>query len=96
MAQRHAARFPLMAMGMLALLTGMWAGLLRRGWNVPIPRPTLVLAHGPFMISGFLGTLIGFERAVALGRQWAFAAPLCSALGAVALFTGAPAPAGRC
>jgi hypothetical protein len=79
-----------MALGMVALLTGMWAGLLRLGWNWPTPRPTFGLAHGPLMISGFIGTLIGLERAVALARPWAYAAPLLTALGAVALLAGAP------
>ena len=59
-------RFPLMAMGILALLAAMWAGLLRMGWSWPPLRPTLPMAHGPLMISGFLGTVIGVERAVAL------------------------------
>ena len=88
MTPRKPLRFPLMALGMLALLTGMWAGLLRLGWNWPTPRPTFGLAHGPLMISGFLGTLIGVERAVALGRSWAFAAPALTALGAGALIAG--------
>ncbi len=79
-----------MALGMLALLTGMWAGMLRLGWIWPAPRPTFASTHGPLMISGFLGTLIGVERAVALGRSWAFAAPALTALGTVALIAGAP------
>ena len=87
---RPLARFPLMAVGMLALLTGMWAGLLRLGWAWPTPRPTFGLTHGPLMISGFIGTLIGLERAVALGRRWAYAAPLLTAIGAVTLLVGAP------
>ncbi len=87
---RPVARFPLMAIGMFALLTGMWAGLLRLGWNWPTPRPTFGLVHGPLMVSGFLGTLIGLERAVALGRRWAYAVPLLTALGAIALLVGAP------
>ena len=87
---RPVARFPLMALGMLALLTGMWAGLLRLGWNWPAPRPSFGLTHGPLMISGFIGTLIGLERAVALGRRWAFAAPILAAVGALALLAGAP------
>ena len=63
---------------MLALLTGLWAGLARLGWAVPLPRPGFSSLHGPLMVSGFLGTLISLERAVALGRPWAYAAPLLS------------------
>ena len=87
---RTAARIPLMGMGMVALLSGMWAGLLRLGWNWPLPRPGFVLVHGPLMVSGFVGTLIALERAVALGRRWTFAAPLLTALGTVVLLVGMP------
>jgi len=41
------------------------------------------------MVAGFLGTVIGLERAVALGRLWAYAAPVATGLGAVALAAGA-------
>jgi len=44
------------------------------------------------MVCGFLGTLIGVERAVALGAVWPYAAPLLTAVGALALLTGLPAP----
>ncbi len=40
------------------------------------------------MISGFLGTLISLERAVALERRWTYAAPLLTATGAVLLAAG--------
>ena len=85
-------RFPLMALGLLALLTALWGGLVRLGWNWPLPWPTLFIAHGPLMVCGFLGTLIGVERAVALGVLWPYAAPLLTAVGTLALLTGLPAP----
>ncbi len=59
-------RFPIMALVMVALLAGLWAGLLRLGWGWPVLRPLLPSLHGPLMVSGFLGTLICLERAVAL------------------------------
>jgi len=62
-------RFPLMGLGVLGLLAAMWAGLVRLGWGLPALRPGLPIAHGPLMISGFLGTLISLERAVALERR---------------------------
>jgi hypothetical protein len=77
---------------MLALLAGLWGGLVRLGWSLPALRPALAGAHGPLMIAGFLGTLIGLERAVALGG-WAYAAPLLTALAAAALLVGPPGPA---
>jgi hypothetical protein len=79
-----------MALAMLALLTGTWAGLLRLGWQVPLLSATLPSAHGPLMVSGFLGTLIGLERAVALGHLWAYAGPLATAVGTLALITNIP------
>ncbi len=79
---------PLMALGILALLAAMWAGLLRMGWAFPPIVSTLASAHGPLIVGGFLGTLISMERAVAIGQRWAYAAPLFSALGALVLMTG--------
>ena len=94
MVVRHPLRFPLMALGMVALLAALWGGLLRLGWDWPIMRPMLPGAHGPLMVSGFLGTLIGLERAVALGQWWTYAGPLLSGLGALALIVGLPGVAG--
>jgi hypothetical protein len=87
----RAGHLPLVFLSVLALLVGLWGGLARIGWPVPEPRAGLSLAHGPLMVSGFLGTLIGLERATALGRLWAYGAPLLSALGVVALLAGLPA-----
>ena len=42
------------------------------------------------MALGFLGTVIGLERAVALGSRWHFAVPLLSGAGAIALVAGGP------
>lgn len=88
MISRLPLRFPLMALGMISLLAGLWSGLLRLGWNWP--QLPLAAYHGPLMVSGFLGTLISLERAVALERRWAYAAPLLTGLGALALITGLP------
>ncbi len=93
MASRVALRYPLMAAGMLALLAGMWAGLLRLGWAMSWSHSALFDLHGPLMVCGFLGTLIGLERAVALGIAWGYAAPALTGIGAVCLVAGVPAPA---
>ncbi len=82
------ARVPLLALGMVALAAGLWAGLLRLGWDWPTPRPSLAVGHGPLMVCGFLGTLISLERAVALERGWAYAAPLLAGLGGALLVLG--------
>ncbi len=82
-----------MALAMLALLGALAGGLARLGWSVP-SRPGLVAFHGPLMIGGFLGTLIGLERAVAIGRAWAYAGPLATGVGALAMMAGVPGGAG--
>ena len=92
-------RLPLLGMAALALLAGMWAGLVRIGWALPPGHPTWVANHGPLMISGFLGTLISLERALALAAvfraRWPYLAPLLSALGGLALLLGLPAMLGQ-
>lgn len=86
--KRSRVPFPLLALGVLALLAALWAGLVRLGWGLPPLRPTLPMAHGPLMVSGFLGTLIGLERAVALNRPWMYSGPVLSGLGALLLAAG--------
>ena len=92
-------RLPLLGLAGAALLAGLWAGLVRLGWAVPPGHPAWVANHGPLMISGFLGTLISLERAVALAAyarsRLPYAAPLVSALGALALLLGLPALVGQ-
>jgi len=83
-------RLPLLIMGFVSLASGVLAGLARLGWGVPLPSAELVMLHGPLMVSGFLGTVIGLERAVALGRRWAYAGPLLPGLGGVAILLGFP------
>jgi hypothetical protein len=56
---------------------------------MPVPINALAL-HGPLMVSAFLGTVISLERAAALGRLWAYAAPLCAGLGGALLLLGLP------
>jgi|DewCreStandDraft_5_1066085.scaffolds.fasta_scaffold00215_18 hypothetical protein len=87
-------RFVLLIPALLALLAALWAGLQRLGWDVPALRPGLAAAHGPLMISGFLGTLITLERAVALGSRWTYGAPALAGLGSLALLIGLPDPVG--
>jgi hypothetical protein len=79
-----------MFMAGLALLAGLWGGVQRIGWALPNITLYLPAQHGPLMVSGFLGTLISLERAVALsqfqnGRRIYYLVPLLAGLGAVAL-----------
>ncbi len=78
------------AAGIFSLLAALWAGLLRLGWYFPVIDPALILAHGPLMVSGFLGTLISLERAVALKKPWTYASPSLTILGSLSLIAGLP------
>jgi hypothetical protein len=88
-------RLPLLALALVALLAGLWAGLLRLGLDLPPLRPALAAEHGPLLVLGFLGTQIGLERAVALRRGWPYVAPAAAAAGAVWLIIGLPSGGGR-
>jgi hypothetical protein len=87
-------RLALLAAGGLALLVGLAGALVLVGAPMPATVVPVATAHGPLMAMGFLGTVIALERAVALDRRWAYAAPMASALGAVALIAGSPSIAG--
>ena len=87
-------RLPLLGLAGLALLTGLWAGLLRMGWAWPRIQPALPMSHGPLMVSGFLGTLILLERAVAIQKAWAYLGVALNGLGGVFVALGAPGPWG--
>lgn len=86
-------RLPLLALGFVALIVGSGAGLARLGWPVPAFMAGAAAWHGPLMVGGFFGTVIAIERAVALGRPWAWLAPLASGSGALLLTAGAALPA---
>ena len=92
-------RVPLLLLAGGALLAGLWAGLVRLGWALPLGNPAWVANHGPLMISGFLGTLVSLERALALAAvarsRLPYLAPALSALGGLALLLALPAEVGR-
>ncbi len=85
-------RLPLMAMGMISLLMALFGGVQRLGWDLPTLTMVLPANHGPLMVGAFLGTVIGLERAVALGALWGFLGPLATGLGGVLLITGIAPP----
>lgn len=81
-------RLPLMAMGMISLITALWGGVQRLGWDLPTLTLSLPTNHGPLMVGAFLGTVIGLERAVALGRLWGYLGPLMTGLGGILMIAG--------
>jgi len=88
-----------LACAAIALVAAVAGGLLRA---CPAPAPSTVpswlaagaASHAALMVCGVLGTVIGLERAVALGRWGAFAAPSASAGGALATLAGHAEAAG--
>lgn len=84
-------RVGILAFAGASLLAGLLGGLALLGLPGPAPTVRLVGAHGLLMTFGFLGTLIALERAVALGRPWAYVAPVASGLAGLSLVAGAPA-----
>jgi hypothetical protein len=82
------ARLPLLVLGFVALFAGLGAGLARLGWTMPDVATAAAAWHGPLMICGFFGVVISIERAVAIGRLWAYAAPLLAGLGTAATLHG--------
>lgn len=94
-ARRPAARWaalerpPRLLLGFVALIVGTGAGLARLGLPVPSGMAQAAGWHGPLMPCGLFGVVISLERAVAVGRLWAYAAPLLAGLGtALALHGG--------
>lgn len=88
-----ALRLLMLALVALSLLGGIAGGLLRAGVALPALSGAAwpgraALDHAALMVGGFLGTVIGIERAVAVRLRAAFAAPLASSLGGLCLLLG--------
>ncbi len=70
------------------LVFGVLIGLTRMGWSVG--NPPALGSHGPLLALGFLGTVIGMERAVALRRGWVWVVPAVAAGAIVGLLSELP------
>jgi hypothetical protein len=83
----------LLALVAVCLVAGIAGGLLRVGALLPGALDTAwlgqaALGHPALMICGFLGTVVGIERAVAVKLRTAFVAPFAAGLGGVCLLLG--------
>ena len=87
---RSTSRLWLALPAVAALFSGVLAGLARLGVPMPAVSAQWVAIHGALMVGGFFGTVIGLERAVALGRRWPYLGPLCSALAVPVLLLAPP------
>ncbi len=72
----------------LAVLVGGWSGLVRIGWEWPVLHESWVQNHGLLLVPGFLGTVIGLERAATFGKKMAFVGPILSATAVLSLVLG--------
>jgi hypothetical protein len=81
-------RYIPLAIAAMMMALGLWTGLQRLGVLPISDKLSPAELHGALMISGFLGTVISLERAVAMGRWWAYSAPAISAAGALGLVAG--------
>jgi hypothetical protein len=92
-ATRVAWRVAFLLLVATVLVSGIAGGLVRAGVNVPAGGwiSQAVVGHAFLMVSAFLGTVIGLERAVALKHPAAFAAPASSGLSGLCMVMGAGA-----
>ncbi|WP_276370132.1 hypothetical protein [Chryseolinea sp. H1M3-3] len=72
------SRIPFIALALLCLITGLWTGLSRIGWDLFVLPATA--HHGAIMVGGFLGTLISIEKIIPLKKKVLFLIPVSSAL----------------
>jgi hypothetical protein len=80
-------RLPLLVLGFVALAFGVAGGLARLTPSLAAPGQAIAW-HGALMVSAFFGTVISLERAVAIGRLWAYAAPFAAGVGGVLVVAG--------
>lgn len=87
--ERHIEqRLPIVLLAMLCLISGLWSGLNRIGWDVTM----LPIAphHGAVMVGGFLGTLIALEKIIPLKKRILYLIPGVNALSIAFFFSGHP------
>lgn len=70
----------------ISLLTAVWSGWLRIGWDLPVVNTAP--HHGILMVNSFLASLIFLERAVTFNNKLVLLLPFIHALSAIAVLTG--------
>jgi hypothetical protein len=79
-------RIPFMLAAVVNLIAGIWAGLIRLGWELPLT--PVAVHHGAIMVGGFLSALIALEKAIPLKRNLALIVPVVSALSLLMVVPG--------
>ncbi len=72
----------------ISLLTGIFTGWFRVGWNFPFTLPAG--EHGALMIGSFIGTLICLERSVSYPNKIALIVPILNALSIIFFLLSMP------
>lgn len=75
MKNKHLYILPLV---LISLLTGIFSGWFRIGWNFPVSLPSG--EHGALMVGSFVGTLICLERSVSYPNKIALFVPVLNSL----------------
>jgi len=88
-------RLALLAPAALSLFAGLDAALLLLDLPAPVSSARLPQVHGVLLVLSFVGTLVALERAIALGRPWALAAPALLGVGGLTLVSPVPLAAGK-
>ncbi len=79
-------RIPFMLFAVINLIAGIWAGLIRLGWEIPLT--VVAVHHGAIMVGGFLSTLIALEKAIPLKKRIVLIVPVVSALSLIMVVPG--------
>jgi hypothetical protein len=79
-------RIPFVLAAVINLIAGIWAGLIRIGWDLPVT--PVAVHHGAIMVGGFLTTLIALEKAIPLKKNLALVVPVLSALSLMMVLPG--------
>jgi len=79
-------RIPFMLAAVFNLIAGIWAGLIRLGWDLPVT--PVAVHHGAIMVGGFLTALIALEKAIPLKKKLALVVPVISALSLMMVVPG--------
>lgn len=83
--------FAVMPFVLIGLLTGVFTGLTRMGWSIPLG--AIGGQHGAIMVGSFLGTLILLERVVVLKKRWLYLFPVISGVSILLFWLGKPGAA---
>jgi hypothetical protein len=81
-------RMPILVIAILCLLSGLWSGLNRIGWDIVIL--PITAHHGAIMVGGFLGTLIALEKIIPLKNKWFYVIPVVNGVSVFFFFIGQP------